>query len=169
MSIDKRPVLGIDPGSEYLGLCLLRPGASKPDRVWAVHMKGRLHFRFGWLLDELEPLLREHTKKGPLECAVEIPLVWGGNYGTLALAGARGVVLACISRAGARLAEYHASKIKKAVTGKGNAKKWEVAAVMKRLLSIEEELPFDAFDAAALAYYHANRSRLFEESLEGGA
>lgn len=166
MTTEKRLVLGFDPGSEYLGWCLLRPGARKAERVQAVHLKGRLHFRLAWAQEAVENILKECGTE-PLDCVVEIPLVWGGNYGTLALAGARGIVLAAIVRAGHRFHEYHASRVRKAVLGKGNAKKWEVAAVMKRLLSIEEEdLPFDAFDAAALAYYHANRVDLFQEREE---
>lgn len=162
----KRLVIGIDPGTEYLGYCVLRPGAKQAEDVGAVHMKGRLHFRFGWILDEVEKLFSHYKMEPRVDVAVEIPIVWGGNHGTLAVAGARAIVLAAVARAGFRFAEYHASKIKKAITGNGAARKWEVAAVLHQLLGIPADLPLDATDAAGLAYFHANRSEIFEASLD---
>lgn len=166
----RRLILAIDPGTEWMGYCLLMPGEPTARRVGAVHAKGRLHFRLGWLQEAVEGLLLEHGAAAPLDCVVEKAIVWGGNLATIALAEARGVILAAIGRKpSARLFEYHASSVKKGVTGKGNAKKWEVAAMVRRLLSITEEgLPFDATDAAALAWYHANRQAAFEAK-EGGA
>jgi crossover junction endodeoxyribonuclease RuvC len=162
----ERLVLGIDPGSESLGYCALRPGATRAEDVGAIRMKGRLHFRFGWMLDELENLFSRYKMEKRVDVAVEIPLVYGPNNATLVVAGSRGIVLAVIARFNFRFAEYHASKIKKAITGRGDAKKWEVAAVLIRLLGLPADLPLDATDAAGLAYFHANRSAIFEESLE---
>jgi crossover junction endodeoxyribonuclease RuvC len=158
-----RIVLGIDPGTVYLGFCALTTNSKgQPEvldgKVGAVHLKGRLHFRLMWLGDAVEKLLKSFNGR-PLDCVVEKAIVWRGNLSTIALAEARGVILASVARAGARLHEYHASSIKKGLTGRGNATKEDVADMVRRILgpAVSEDLPLDATDAAGLAIYHMDR------------
>lgn len=164
MSLKRRLILAIDPGTELLGYCVYMPGEPRARKLGAVHLKGRLHFRLGWIHEAVTKLLEEQAGQD-LDCVVEKAIVWGGNNATIALAEARGVILACIAIAKGRLYEYHASQIKKAITGNGAAKKWDVAQMMRQLLQVEEEgLPFDAYDAAGLAYYHGNRAKIYRDA-----
>jgi len=158
----RRLIVALDPGTEWLGYCVLRPGARTAEKIGAVHLKGRLFFRIGWLYDEVEKLLAAYSRE-PIDCVVEKAIVWGGNLATIALAEARGAILAAIVRAKGkarpRIYEYHASSVKKGVAGRGNASKQELAVMVRRLLSIDDstDLQLDATDAGGLALLHAFR------------
>src|SRR5437870_13918938 len=57
---------------------------------------------------------------------------------TLVLGHARGVVLLAARQAGLEIAEYPPATVKKAVTGRGGARKPQVGAMVARLLRSEE-------------------------------
>jgi len=156
MTTPRRLIVAFDPGTYKVGFCVLDPKSLLVLKLGAIEVKGRLHWRLGWIQDKVEQLLREFKgQPGGLDCVVEKGIVWGGNLSTIALAEVRGVLLAAIAKAGARFHEYHASSSKKTVTGKGNAQKPAVVAAVVRILNLLEIPSFDAADAAALAIHHA--------------
>jgi len=153
-----RLILAFDPGSQSCGHAEILPLG--PDRykvlgLGALSMRGRVHWRLGWLLEDLEKLLAPY-KGRPADVVVEKHFIGPGAYGTITLAESRGVILAAIAHAGfQRLYEYAPNTVKKGITGNGRAEKWQLANVVKRMLGIDEDPPLDATDAAGLALYHA--------------
>lgn len=152
----ERLIVGIDPATERVGFCVLDPRTKgKVRRLEVIHLKGRLHFRLHWLRCEMDSRFAELKGDGrPVDVAIEKAIVWGGNIASLNFAEARGVILASAVGVGARIHEYHASQVKKGVTGNGRATKSKVARMVQATLNLVDEPAWDAGDAAALAIYH---------------
>lgn len=83
------------------------------------------------------------------------------------LGHARGVICLAASMSNITVVELAATKVKKAVSGCGNASKLQVKRMMQHFFNIKDsDLPFDVFDALALAVTYANmRKTRNEENL----
>ena len=106
----------------------------------------------------------------PDELAVEAPFFGKNVQSMLKLGRAQGVAMAAGLYRNIPIFEYTPKKIKKAITGNGNASKEQVAAMLKSLLSIEE-MPkhLDATDglAAAVCHYFQGDVSVKEKSYTG--
>jgi crossover junction endodeoxyribonuclease RuvC len=67
--------------------------------------------------------------------------------------------LSVLARLGATVREYAPKRIKMAVTGHGAASKEQVGRMVKSVLGLDDELPLDESDAAAVALCHAYNAR----------
>jgi crossover junction endodeoxyribonuclease RuvC len=74
----------------------------------------------------------------------------------LALAQARGLVLAVAGMAGLPVFSYPPARVKKAVTGRGRASKDQVARMVRVLVGLKRTPASDAADALAVAIAHAH-------------
>ena len=92
----------------------------------------------------------------PDELAVEAPFFGKNVQSMLKLGRAQGVAMAAGLYRDIPIFEYSPKKIKKAITGNGNASKEQVAAMLKSLLTIKE-MPkhLDATDGLAAAVCHS--------------
>ena len=88
----------------------------------------------------------------------------------LKLGHARGVVLLVVEQAGLPLFEYTPAQVKKSVTGSGRAIKGQVGALVRAILSLDEDPPEDAADALAIAMTHQMLSGSYAilEQMQGG-
>lgn len=100
--------------------------------------------------------------------AVESVFTHQNVRSALALAQARGAVLAVAGMAGLEVHSYAPTVIKRAVTGRGRAKKDQVAQMVAALTGLREPPRSDAADALAVAITHVNTlgaERAFERSV----
>ena len=97
-------------------------------------------------------MIDEHK---PDELAVEAPFFGKNVQSMLKLGRAQGVAMAAGLYRNIPIFEYSPKKIKKSITGNGNASKEQVAAMLKSLLTIKE-MPkhLDATDGLAAAVCH---------------
>lgn len=70
------------------------------------------------------------------------------------LGHARGVILLGLARAGLEVFEYPPARIKRTVTGNGQADKRQVGMMVKAMLALNELPAADASDALAIAITH---------------
>lgn len=154
----ERIILGIDPGTNVLGYGLLSVngrnvkmlamGVIDLRKVADVYLKlGRIHERIICLIDSFKPD----------ELAIEAPFFGKNVQSMLKLGRAQGVVIAAAISRQIPIHEYAPMQIKQAITGRGAASKEQVAAIMQRILTIDDAsmLPYlDATDALAAAYCH---------------
>jgi crossover junction endodeoxyribonuclease RuvC len=77
----------------------------------------------------------------------------------LALAQARGAVIAVAGLAGLPVHSYAAPLVKRAVTGRGRASKEQVGRMVAALVGLSSPPEEDAADALAVAITHAHRHR----------
>lgn len=91
----------------------------------------------------------------PDEVAIEAPFFGKNVQSMLKLGRAQGVAMAAALYRDIPIFEYSPRKIKQSITGKGNASKEQVSAMLNRLFVIAEQPRyFDATDAVAVACCH---------------
>ena len=152
-------ILGLDPGSRRTGFGVIEcrgsellPVAHGCLNVAAAAPAARLRLIF----EGLRALLSEHA---PAEVAVERVFVSRNADSALKLGQARGAAL-CAIPADVPVFEYAPRAIKLAVVGSGAAEKFQVAHMIRTLLSLVERPGADAADALAVAVCHAHQRRL---------
>lgn len=150
-------ILGIDPGSNLLGYAFIQVlGKGKPRLV----AMGELDMRkktvqaekLSFIFTELQRLIDLYE---PTSAGIEAPFYGKNVQSMLKLGRAQGVAMVAISERGIALEEYAPKTIKRAVTGKGNASKEQVANMLPHV--IEGDLKgksLDATDALGVAFCH---------------
>jgi len=159
MAEDKQPILGIDPGIAITGWAVI---SGRPDQCRLVDcgcirprrkgpMAERLHDIFGGVIE----LCRRFE---PGEVALEESFYGKNVKSALTIGQARAAVQLAAVEAGAPVFEYPARVVKQAVTGRGQAVKFQVGFMVRELLGLPEPLaPEDVSDAAAIALCHLLR------------
>ena len=89
---------------------------------------------------------------------METPFAGRFPKAALALAEARGALLAVLGRWGGEVVELEPARVKAAVVGHGRAEKQQVAYVVRHALALADSPPADAADALALALCHLRRA-----------
>ncbi len=115
---------------------------------------GRAEARLGdiacWLTDVINELR-------PTVVALEDVFIGINPKSALALAQARGTVLAVAGLSGLVVHSYAPTLVKQSVTGKGNAPKAQVAKMVSALVGLRKPPQADAADALAVAITHGMR------------
>ncbi|MBQ4358815.1 MAG: crossover junction endodeoxyribonuclease RuvC [Proteobacteria bacterium] len=150
-------ILGIDPGSRYMGYAIIEQEGSRLRYVDADRLVlGDAPFTQRLL--SIDSFLNGYLEQmQPDEAAFEG--IFHQKYADAAikLGHARGVAIVACARFGMPLFEYSPTDVKQSVTSYGRAEKTQVAAMVRFLLGVRHELPVDATDALAIAICHANR------------
>jgi crossover junction endodeoxyribonuclease RuvC len=105
----------------------------------------------------------------PDAVALEAPFYGKNIQSMLKLGRAQGVALAAALQRSIPVVEYSPKKVKLSVTGKGNASKEQVAAMLIRMFDIKEDIEkFDATDALAVALCHHYQNKgVFSKAKKG--
>ncbi len=160
--------VGIDPGTRHLGWGVVHAEGNHirhvAHGVIDVNPALTLAERLRYLDEKLADVLAAHR---PSAGSVESLFFHRDPQAAAKLGHARGVVLLNLARAGVRVVEYAPAHVKRAVTGKGNADKQQVAHMIRALLALPEPPRSDAADALALAVTHCRRGPI-EEALGVG-
>lgn len=150
-------ILGIDPGVAIVGFGVIDSdrGTQQMVQYGAINTAAGLPLatRLVQIEQDMMQLLQQFN---PDEVAVE-ELFFSKNITTgIAVAHARGVILATIEKAGIPVYEYTPMQVKQAVVGYGLAEKQQVMDMTRRLLKLRAvPKPDDAADALAIAICHA--------------
>lgn len=161
-------VLGIDPSSKKLAICLTQSlsGREVPG-LHKISLPEGVHRATGAAFSEAFSFFQDFSN---LEAVtyMEAPVVGRGIGSTIIQAQVGGAVLAAACNAGMKLNLVNVSSWKKEVVGKGNAKKPEVAAWLKKSWN-EAYTPAagdqDLIDACALNRYGVQNQRLMKAIL----
>jgi crossover junction endodeoxyribonuclease RuvC len=151
-------VLGVDPGSRVCGYGIIAVDAPRRYRyvecgVLTAPARAPAEAR----LAEIARCLRELVAEAaPDALAVEDVFSHVNVRSALALAQARGIVLAVAGMAGLPVFSYAPASVKKAVTGRGRASKDQVARMVRVLIGLRRTPTSDAADALAVAIAHAH-------------
>jgi crossover junction endodeoxyribonuclease RuvC len=152
-------VLGVDPGSRVCGYGVIAVHAPRQYRyvecgVLTAPRGAPAEARLGEIARSLGELMREIA---PDAVAVEDVFSHINPRSALALAQARGIVLAVAGMAGLAVFSYSPARVKLAVTGRGRASKDQVARMVRVLIGLRRTPASDAADALAVAITHAHR------------
>ena len=149
-------ILGIDPGTNILGygligiqnkqLNLISTGILRMTKLENHQLKLKKIF------ESITHIVEEYL---PDEVAIEAPFFGKNVQSMLKLGRAQGVAMAAALYKDVPIFEYTPKKIKKSITGNGNASKFQVASMLQSLLKISE-MPkhLDATDGLAAAVCH---------------
>lgn len=150
-------ILGIDPGTNVLGFAILEIH----QRNLSVVEIGVLTFahideehvdKLKYIFEQVQDLVHQYK---PSQMAIEAPFFGKNVQAMLKLGRAQGVAMAAGMVNGLTITEYLPKKIKKAVTGNGNASKEQVAGMLENILKRKfQEKYLDATDALACAVCH---------------
>lgn len=145
-------VLGIDPGYDRLGLAVLEGEASAPMHVWSACVtppKGSAGSRLARIHAAVAEAI---TAYEPDALALETLFFSSNKKSALAVAEARGAILAAAGAAGCRVLEFSPAHVKLAVTGHGAADKAAIARMIPRLITLPAKKRLDdELDAIAVA------------------
>ena len=157
-SVEKYRIMGIDPGTNYMGYGVLEiEGRTVRSVVLGdidLHKLPAPYAKLRYIFERVGALVDEYA---PREVALESPFFGENVQSMLKLGRAQGVAIAAAIHHSVPIHEYAPLKIKMAITGQGQASKEQVAGMLQRLLHIQQdEMPkfMDATDALGAAYCH---------------
>ena len=156
-------LLGVDPGTNILGFAILEVNKGKlsvPDLgVIRLQQCPDHHQKLRHIHERLQGVIRSFQ---PSVMAIEAPFFGKNVQSMLKLGRAQGVAIAAAITMDLSVYEYAPRKIKQSITGKGNATKEQVAAMLEQILQLKlDHHTLDATDALAAALcHHYNQNTL---------
>ena len=151
-----RIILGIDPGTVVMGYGLIHQKGGKIELITMGVLKlakveGH-HNKLKRIFERTNSLIDQYK---PDELAIEAPFYGKDVQAMLKLGRAQGVAIAAALSRSVPIFEYAPRKIKKSITGNGNASKEQVAAMLENLVVFHEKPQYlDATDGLAAAVCH---------------
>ncbi len=152
----KKRILGIDPGTNFMGYGVIDVEGEKYKLVSLgyvdLHKKEGHYNKLLHIHERVIGIIKSFT---PDELAIEAPFFGENVQSMLKLGRAQGAAIVAAMMSGLIVYEYSPRKIKLAITGNGNASKEQVAYMLKSIFNIEV-LPkkLDATDGLAVAFCH---------------
>jgi crossover junction endodeoxyribonuclease RuvC len=156
-------ILGIDPGSRFLGFAALEVSSTQPLSMKALEY-GVLKFNaeedLSNRLLEIGEGVRELMKSyKPDHMSLEKIFLGKNADSAFKMGHARGVVIYEALKSEVEVYEYATRVVKKGITGNGGAEKEHVRLVVQNLLKLPPVKSLDASDALAMAAFHATQLR----------
>ena len=156
--VKQHRILGIDPGTLFMGYAILDTEGSRVTLVdFGVLDVHKLDGQYPRLQKEFFFLQELIDKYHPTELAIETQYVDKNPKTMIKIVHAQGVAIAEALSRDIPVNEYSPMKIKMAITGNGHSSKEQVAGMLQRFLKIDEDkMPkkLDATDALGIAYCH---------------
>ena len=156
MSTESKIIMGIDPGTNYMGYGVLAIEGGKPKPVVLgdidLHKISDPYRKLAYIFERVSALVEEYN---PDEVALESPFFGENVQSMLKLGRAQGVAMAAALSHDKQVFEYAPSRVKQAITGRGSAPKEQVAALLRSMLGIDYATKrLDATDGMAVALCH---------------
>ena len=168
-SSSEKIILGIDPGTRFLGYGLLR---ITNDKV-TVLQYGVLNLtkyttqgaKFLKIHERVLGIIEEFL---PDEIAIESPFFGKNIQSMLKLGRVQGMIMSLAFSKSIPIAEYEPKKIKQSVTGNGNASKEQVAKMVEIIANIKLDGKLhDATDALGIAICHHFHNKNISSTMKG--
>lgn len=160
-------ILGVDPGLQNTGFAVLQTKAKLCEILqFGLIKTNRSHsfeIRLKTIYDQLCKIIEQYQ----FDVVVFEEIFYSQNVKVaLKMSHARGVTLLAAANYQIPTAEYSPREIKQAVTGNGNASKYQVQQMIGRILKLSSTPSiFDITDAMAAAYCHSQRV-IFSTSIQ---
>lgn len=168
-STSEKIILGIDPGTRFLGYGLIKINKEKV----TILQYGILNLtkyttqgaKFLKIHEKVLGILEEFL---PDEIAIESPFFGKNVQSMLKLGRVQGMVMSLAFSKNIPVSEYEPKKIKQSVTGNGNSSKEQVAKMVEVIGNIKLDAKlFDATDALGIAICHHFHNNNLTSTLKG--
>lgn len=161
-------ILGIDPGFDRLGVCVLDKEGNREILVYSTciitNKKESFEKRLSVIGKTLEKIIKKYN---PDEIAIETLFFTTNQKTIITVAEVRGVCIYLAHLHGATLFEYSPPQIKLAIAGHGKASKEDISLMVPKILkqTLLVNTLDDEIDAIAIALTHSanRRNRLILE------
>lgn len=158
--MNKEPVriIGIDPGFDRLGVCILDKEMNKETLIHSqcitTSKKESFEVRLAEIGEELTKILKKYK---PQELAIETIFFTTNQKTIITVAEVRGICIYLCHIHDATIHEYSPPQIKVAVTGYGKATKEDIALMVPKILktNLSNTVLDDEIDAIAIALTHS--------------
>ena len=163
MQKPSKTILGIDPGTLFMGYSIIQISGSAINVIQVDVLK------LSAKKDNYQRLKIIHakvcelvTKFKPQEFAIEAPFFGKNVQSMLKLGRAQGVAIAAALSFDIPITEYSPKKVKQSITGNGNADKEQIWKMLQSIVVLPTDKPkyFDATDALAVALCHHFQSKV---------
>lgn len=151
-------IMGIDPGTNYMGYGIIDIVRGKPEAVVMgeidMHKIADAHKKLRYIFERVRSLTEGYQ---PTEVAFESPFFGENIQSMLKLGRAQGVAIAAVLSVEGNIVieEYAPTRIKQAITGRGQASKQQVATMINSILGTDyTPRKLDATDGMAVALCH---------------
>jgi crossover junction endodeoxyribonuclease RuvC len=164
-------ILGIDPGFDRLGICILDKDKNKETLIHSTCIttskKDSFEKRLFCVGQELEIIFKKYK---PNELAIETIFFTKNQKTVINVAEVRGVCLYLSHTYGLSINEYSPPEIKLAIAGHGKATKEDIAHMVPKILKkqIKKGLIDDELDAIAIALTHSAQRKMKRWSVVDG-
>lgn len=155
---ERMRIMGIDPGTNFMGYGIIDIIGGKPQAVVMdeidLHKIGDAHQKLRYIFERVRSLSEQYI---PTEVAFESPFFGTNVQSMLKLGRAQGVAIAAVLSHSEHtpISEYAPSRIKQAITGRGQASKEQVATMINAILGTDyKPRKLDATDGTAVALCH---------------
>jgi crossover junction endodeoxyribonuclease RuvC len=162
-------ILGIDPGTRFLGYGLIHIHRDKVTVLqYGVLNLTKYTTQGAKFLKIHERVLGIIEEFLPDEIAIECPFFGKNVQSMLKLGRVQGMVMSLAFSKNIPIAEYEPKKIKQSVTGNGNASKEQVAKMVEVIGNIKlDSKLFDATDALGIAICHHFHQNNLTSTMKG--
>lgn len=156
-------ILGIDPGSRFLGYAALSVEGNQMKALDFGVLKFDPEVALTTRLQSIGLGVRElFEKHKPHHLSLEKIFLGKNADSAFKMGHARGVVVYEALLAGCEVHEYATRVVKKGITGNGGADKEHVRLVVQNMLRLAPIKSLDASDALAMACFHATQLRVLK-------
>ena len=147
-------IIGVDPGLNIMGFGIIEKSKNDLRLITAGTIRtsskdlieNRLNKLYSGLLEVIKKYKPEVLSLEEVFSNVKYPSA------AISLGYARGIVCLAAAQFSLPVKSYAAKRVKKAITGRGDAQKYQVQSMVQQILKLKEAPnPFDAADALALA------------------
>lgn len=160
MKNNTKIILGIDPGYDRMGVCVLEKVSNIDNKIlFSVclesNKKDDLNERIFQIGKELEKIILKYKIE---ELAIEKLFFTTNQKTAMGVAESRGAVIFLCKSLKVKIFEYTPLQIKSALTGYGKADKNQVYFMLDKILKLNDKLNKkydDEYDAIAVAYTHS--------------
>lgn len=171
MAETDRIILGIDPGTNFMGYGVIQIEKRKAEFISMGSLKlSKIPDPYLKLQKIFKATIDLIEKFKPDELSIEAPFFGKNVQSMLKLGRAQGVAIAAALSRDIPIYEYAPRKIKMAITGQGAASKEQVASILGKTLNIKDiTKDFDATDglAAAMCHFYQDKAIKLEKGYKG--
>ena len=163
MSISLVRIIGIDPGFDRLGICILDKHQNKEELIHSqcitTSKKESFEVRLAEIGEQLTKILELYK---PHELAIETLFFTTNQKTIITVAEVRGICIYLSHIHDVTIHEYSPPQIKLAVTGYGKATKNDIALMVPKILNtkLKSGILDDEIDAIAIALTHSAHRKM---------
>lgn len=144
-------IIGIDPGSDITGYGLIKlKGSSFLSLDYGIIDISKEKFRPKSLESIFKSLSLVLKTFEPKILSLEKVFYYKNAKSSIVLGEVRGIILLLAGLYNLEVIEFSSTQVKSTLTGYGKADKTQVRFMVKKLLSLKDDIPTDASDALAL-------------------